>query len=88
MLENLLMVISLKGHTIKEIKELLIPKDIAEVIVMANGTKVVVSQMLTHLCFAKTQHTLPKTMEEKRRLYLLMVLMKNLTFNIMSLQTI
>ena len=62
-------------------------KDIAEVIVMANGKKVTASQMLTHFMFtAKTQHTFVSKLSggEKRRLYLLMVLMKNPNFLILD----
>ena len=48
-----------KGIQLKEDKRVVDSlKDIAEVIVMANGTKVTASQMLTHFMFPpKTQHT-------------------------------
>lgn len=62
-------------------------KDIAEVIVMADGSKVSASQMLTHFMFPpKTQHTFVSKLSggEKRRLYLLMVLMKNPNFLILD----
>ena len=54
---------------------------------MANGTKVTASQMLTHFMFPpKTQHTFVSKLSggEKRRLYLLMVLMKNPNFLILD----
>ena len=62
-------------------------KDIAEVIIMADGKKVTASQMLTHFMFPpKTQHTFVSKLSggEKRRLYLLMVLMKNPNFLILD----
>ena len=62
-------------------------KDIAEVIEMANGTKITASQLLSHFMFPpKTQHTFVSKLSggEKRRLYLLMVLMKNPNFLILD----
>ena len=79
---------SQKGIQLKEDKRVVdCLKDIAEVIVLANGTKVSASQMLTHFMFpAKTQHTFVSKLSggEKRRLYLLMVLMKNPNFLILD----
>ena len=79
---------SQKGIQLKEDKRVLDSlKDIAEVIVMANGTKVTASQMLTHFMFPpKTQYTFVSKLSggEKRRLYLLMVLMKNPNFLILD----
>ena len=79
---------SQKGIQLKEDKRVVdCLKDIAEVIVMANGKKVTASQMLTHFMFtAKTQHTFVSKLSggEKRRLYLLMVLMKNPNFLILD----
>ena len=79
---------SQKGIQLKEDKRVVDSlKDIAEVIVMANGTKVTASQMLTHFMFPpKTQHTFVSKLSggEKRRLYLLMVLMKNPNFLILD----
>ena len=79
---------SQKGMQLKEDKRVVDSlKDIAEIIVMANGTKVTASQMLTHFMFPpKTQHTFVSKLSggEKRRLYLLMVLMKNPNFLILD----
>ncbi|MBJ59136.1 MAG: ABC transporter [Flavobacteriales bacterium] len=79
---------SQKGIQLKEDKRVLDSlKDIAEVIVMANGSKVSASQMLTHFMFPpKTQYTFVSKLSggEKRRLYLLMVLMKNPNFLILD----
>ena len=79
---------SQKGIQLKEDKRVVdCLKDIAEVIVLANGTKVSASQMLTHFMFpAKTQYTFVSKLSggEKRRLYLLMVLMKNPNFLILD----
>ncbi|MDB2368843.1 ABC-F family ATP-binding cassette domain-containing protein [Flavobacteriales bacterium] len=79
---------SQKGIQLKEDKRVIDSlKDIAEVIVMANGSKVTASQMLTHFMFPpKTQHTFVSKLSggEKRRLYLLMVLMKNPNFLILD----
>ena len=77
-----------KGIQLKEDRRVIDSlKDIAEVIVMADGKKVSASQMLTHFMFPpKTQHTFLSKLSggEKRRLYLLMVLMKNPNFLILD----
>lgn len=77
-----------KGIQLKEDRRVIDSlKDIAEVIVMADGSKVSASQMLTHFMFPpKTQHTFVSKLSggEKRRLYLLMVLMKNPNFLILD----
>jgi ATP-binding cassette subfamily F protein uup len=77
-----------KGIQLKEDRRVIDSlKDIAEVIVMADGKKVSASQMLTHFMFPpKTQHTFVSKLSggEKRRLYLLMVLMKNPNFLILD----
>ena len=77
-----------KGIQLKEDRRVIDSlKDIAEVIVMADGKKVSASQMLTHFMFTpKTQHTFVSKLSggEKRRLYLLMVLMKNPNFLILD----
>lgn len=79
---------SQKGIQLKEDRRVIDSlKDIAEVIIMANGSKVSASQMLTHFMFPpKTQHTFVSKLSggEKRRLYLLMVLMKNPNFLILD----
>ena len=79
---------SQKGIQLKEDKRVIDSlKEIAEVIIMANGSKVTASQMLTHFIFPpKTQHTFVSKLSggEKRRLYLLMVLMKNPNFLILD----
>lgn len=79
---------SQKGIQLKEDKRVIdCLKEIAEVIIMANGSKVTASQMLTHFMFPpKTQHTFVSKLSggEKRRLYLLMVLMKNPNFLILD----
>lgn len=79
---------SQKGIQLKEDKRVIDSlKEIAEVIIMANGSKVTASQMLTHFMFPpKTQHTFVSKLSggEKRRLYLLMVLMKNPNFLILD----
>ena len=62
-------------------------KDVAEVIEMANGTKITATQLLNHFMFPpKTQQTFVSKLSggEKRRLYLLMVLMKNPNFLILD----
>jgi ATP-binding cassette subfamily F protein uup len=79
---------SQKGIQLKEDKRVIDSlKEIAEVIIMANGSKVTASQMLTHFMFPpKIQHTFVSKLSggEKRRLYLLMVLMKNPNFLILD----
>ena len=62
-------------------------KDIAEVIVMADGRKVSASQLLEHFMFSpQMQYTHVSKLSggEKRRLYLLTVLMKNPNFLILD----
>lgn len=62
-------------------------KDIAEVIVMADGRKVSASQLLEHFMFSpQMQYTYVSKLSggEKRRLYLLTVLMKNPNFLILD----
>ena len=62
-------------------------KDIAEVIEMADGKKLSASQLLTYFMFPpKTQHTFVSKLSggEKRRLYLLTVLIKNPNFLILD----
>ncbi len=77
-----------KGIQLKEDRRVIDSlKDIAEVIIMADGKKITASQMLTHFMFPpKTQHTFVSKLSggEKRRLYLLMVLMKNPNFLILD----
>ena len=62
-------------------------KDIADVIPLANGTKVSASQMLTMFRFdANQQYSLVSKLSggEKRRLFLLTILMKNPNFLILD----
>jgi ABC transport system ATP-binding/permease protein len=62
-------------------------KDIADVIPLANGTKVTASQMLTMFRFdANQQYSLVSKLSggEKRRLFLLTILMKNPNFLILD----
>lgn len=62
-------------------------KDVAEVITLANGSKVTASQMLNLFLFApQMQNQLVEKLSggEKRRLYLLTVLMKNPNFLILD----
>ena len=62
-------------------------KDIAEVIVMADGRKVTASQLLLHFMFTpEMQYTYVSKLSggERRRLYLLTVLMKNPNFLILD----
>jgi len=62
-------------------------KDIAEVIVMADGKKVTASQFLQHFMFTpEMQHTYVSRLSggERRRLYLLTVLIKNPNFLILD----
>jgi ABC transport system ATP-binding/permease protein len=77
-----------KGIQLKEDKRVIeVLKDIAEVIVMANGSKVTASQLLTHFMFPPAmQYTYISKLSggEKRRLYLLTVLMKNPNFLILD----
>ncbi len=77
-----------KGIVLKEDKRVIeVLKDIAEVIVMADGKKVSASQMLQHFMFPpEMQYTYVSKLSggEKRRLYLLTVLMKNPNFLILD----
>lgn len=76
------------GIEIKEDKRVIdVLKDIAEVIEMADGKKLSASQLLTYFMFPpKTQHTFVSKLSggEKRRLYLLTVLIKNPNFLILD----
>ena len=77
-----------KGIQLKEDKRVIeVLKDIAEVIVMANGSKVTASQLLTHFMFPPAMqftHISKLSGGERRRLYLLTVLMKNPNFLILD----
>ena len=62
-------------------------KEIADVVVLANGSKISASQMLEHFMFPpEMQYTYVSKLSggEKRRLYLLTVLMKNPNFLILD----
>jgi len=76
------------GIQLKEEKRVIeVLKDIADVIVMADGKKVSASQMLQHFMFSpEMQYTYVSKLSggEKRRLYLLTVLMKNPNFLILD----
>ena len=77
-----------QGIRLKEDKRVIeVLKDIADVIVMANGSKISASQLLTHFMFPpKMQNTYVSKLSggEKRRLYLLTILMKNPNFLILD----
>lgn len=79
---------SQEGIQIKDDKRVIdVLKDIAEVIEMADGKKLTASQLLTYFMFPpKTQHTFVSKLSggEKRRLYLLTVLIKNPNFLILD----
>ena len=79
---------SQKGMQLKEDKRVIeVLKDIAEVIVMADGRKVSASQLLQHFMFSgDMQYTFVSKLSggERRRLYLLTVLMKNPNFLILD----
>ena len=79
---------SQQGIQIKDDKRVIdVLKDIAEVIEMSDGKKLTASQLLTYFMFpAKTQHTFVSKLSggEKRRLYLLTVLIKNPNFLILD----
>ena len=79
---------SQEGFQLKEDKRVIeVLKDIAEVIVMANGKKISASQLLEHYMFTPDmQYTQVAKLSggERRRLYLLMVLMKNPNFLILD----
>ena len=76
------------GIEIKEDKRVIeVLKDIADVIILANGSKISASQMLEHFMFTlDMQYTYVSKLSggEKRRLYLLTVLMKNPNFLILD----
>ena len=77
-----------KGIALKEDKRVIeVLKDIADVIIMANGSKISASQLLEHFMFdGQMQYTYVSKLSggEKRRLYLLTVLMKNPNFLILD----
>ena len=77
-----------KGIELKEDKRVIeVLKDIADVIIMANGNKISASQLLEHFMFdGHMQYTYVSKLSggEKRRLYLLTVLMKNPNFLILD----
>jgi len=77
-----------RGIEVKEDKRVIdVLKDIADVIVLANGSKVSASQMLEHFMFTPDmQYTYVSKLSggELRRLYLLTVLMKNPNFLILD----
>ena len=76
------------GIEVKEEKRVIeVLKDIADVIILANGSKISASQMLEHFMFTpEMQYTYVSKLSggELRRLYLLTVLMKNPNFLIMD----
>ena len=77
-----------KGIQLKQDKRVIeVLKDIAEVIVMSDGKKITASQLLEHFMFPSSmQFTYVSKLSggEKRRLYLLTVLMKNPNFLILD----
>jgi ATP-binding cassette subfamily F protein uup len=77
-----------KGIHLKEDKRVIeVLKDIADVIVMSDGKKITASQLLEHFMFSSSmQYTYVSKLSggEKRRLYLLTVLMKNPNFLILD----
>ena len=77
-----------KGIQLKEDKRVIeVLKDIAEVIVMSDSKKITASQLLEHFMFpSNMQYTYVSKLSggEKRRLYLLTVLMKNPNFLILD----
>lgn len=77
-----------KGIQLKEDKRVIeVLKDIADVIVMSDGKKITASQLLEHFMFSSSmQYTYVSKLSggEKRRLYLLTVLMKNPNFLILD----
>ncbi|MEJ6748686.1 MAG: ABC-F family ATP-binding cassette domain-containing protein [Flavobacteriales bacterium] len=76
------------GIEVKEDKRVIeVLKDIADVIILANGSKISASQMLEHFMFTpEMQYTYVNKLSggELRRLYLLTVLMKNPNFLILD----
>lgn len=79
---------SQQGIQLKEDKRVIeVLKDIADVIVMADGRKISASQLLQHFMFTPDmQYTYVSKLSggERRRLYLLTVLMKNPNFLILD----
>ena len=77
-----------KGIQLKEDKRVIeVLKDIAEVIVMSDSKKITASQLLEHFMFpSNMQYTYVSKLSggEKRRLYLLTILMKNPNFLILD----
>ena len=77
-----------KGIQLKQDKRVIeVLKDIADVIVMSDGKKITASQLLEHFMFSSSmQYTYVSKLSggEKRRLYLLTVLMKNPNFLILD----
>ena len=77
-----------KGIQLKQDKRVIeVLKDIAEVIVMSDGKKITASQLLEHFMFpSNMQYTYVSKLSggEKRRLYLLTILMKNPNFLILD----
>jgi ATP-binding cassette subfamily F protein uup len=77
-----------KGIQLKEDKRVIeVLKDIADVIVMSDSKKITASQLLEHFMFpSNMQYTYVSKLSggEKRRLYLLTVLMKNPNFLILD----
>ena len=76
------------GLKLKEDKRVIeVLKEIADVVVLSNGSKISASQMLEHFMFnSEMQYTYVSKLSggEKRRLYLLTVLMKNPNFLILD----
>ncbi len=79
---------SQKGIQLKEDKRVIeVLKDVAEVITMADGSKLTASQLLQHFMFPPNMQYNPVSKlsgGERRRLYLLMVLIKNPNFLILD----
>lgn len=79
---------SQKGIQLKEDKRVIeVLKDVAEVITMADGSKITASQLLQHFMFPPDMQYSPVSKlsgGERRRLYLLMVLIKNPNFLILD----
>ena len=77
-----------KGIQLKEDKRVIeVLKDIADVIVMSDSKKITASQLLEHFMFpSNMQYTYVSNLSggEKRRLYLLTILMKNPNFLILD----
>ena len=77
-----------KGIQLKEDKRVIeVLKDIADVIVMSDSKKITASQLLEHFMFpSNMQYTYVSKLSggEKRRLYLLTILMKNPNFLILD----